>query len=93
MIGTVAYLPALIIAAAALLALLVMIRVLLGSVRRFRTELAEYRARLDGKASVLQAGHEELRGWLDGARGRTEARSPQRVLRVLSPGETEERYG
>jgi len=70
MIGVVAYLPALIIAGAALFALSIMVGVLLVSVRRFRAELAVYRARLDAKTGVLHAGGKELRGRLDRVRGR-----------------------
>jgi len=70
MIGVVAYLPALIIAGAALMVLLIMIRTLLVSVRRFRAEYADYRARLDAETSVLHAGRNELRDRLDHVRGR-----------------------
>lgn len=70
MIGVVAYLPALIIAGAALLVLLSMLGVLLVSVRRFRAEFAAFRTRLDAETSVLQAGGNELRGRLGHDRGR-----------------------
>lgn len=72
MIGAVAYLPALIIAGAALLVLLSMLSALLVAVRRFRAEFAAFWARLDAETSILQAGGNELRGRLDQIRGRAD---------------------
>jgi len=84
-----AYLPAMIIAGAALLVLVVMVVAVLGPIRRFRSALAAYQAKLDAEASLLQAGREEMRHQLDhvrhhdrelpagtiGKRGKTEERN------------------
>lgn len=85
-----AYLPALIIAGASLLLLVIMIGALLGPVRRFRVALSEYRERLDAEARLLQAGRDQAREQLH------QVRYPdgeQAAGRIGPQGETEERNG
>lgn len=85
-----AYLPALIIAGASLLLMMIMVGALLGPVRRFRVALSEYRERLDAEARLLQAGRDQTREQLQ------QFRYPDGELtagRIVSQGETEERNG
>lgn len=85
-----AYLPAWIIAGASLFVLLVMVVALLGPVRRFRVALADYRARLDADARLLQAGRNEIRDQLDHVRRHDRDPAPGSIG---GRWETEERNG
>lgn len=60
-----AYLPALIVVGAALLVLVLMLLALIGPVRRFRSAVRDYRARLDTETTVLHAARDRIRDQLD----------------------------
>lgn len=64
-ISAVAYLPALLVAGAALFVLVVMLLALIGPIRRFRAALRDYRAGVDAETSALHAGREQVRRQLD----------------------------